>query len=219
MPTGTTVNGSAFGTAYGGQLSDWVNVGTAPVVLTEPGVAPAITSGTTATSIVGTPFNYTVTTTGSPTPAITETGALPTGLTFVDNGNGTATISGTPAAGTGGSYTITITATNTVDGVAQGVTQGLTLTNAEAPTITSANTATFSTGVAGTYTSPPPAPRLPASTESGTLPTGLTLHRQRQRHRHHRRHPGQHDGGHLPGDDLGDQRLGQHGHAGADHHG
>ena len=28
VPAGTTVNGTAFGTSYGGQLSDWVNLGT-----------------------------------------------------------------------------------------------------------------------------------------------------------------------------------------------
>ena len=82
---------------------------------------------------MGAAFTTTVTTTGEPAPALTETGALPAGLTFVDNGNGTATISGTPAAGTGGSYPITITATN-----ASGTTtQAFTLTNPEAPTITS----------------------------------------------------------------------------------
>jgi len=37
-------------------------------------------------------FTDTVSTTGFPVPAITETGALPTGITFVDNANGTATI-------------------------------------------------------------------------------------------------------------------------------
>ena len=36
VPAGTTVNGAAFGTAYGGQLSDWVNLGTgATETLTE----------------------------------------------------------------------------------------------------------------------------------------------------------------------------------------
>ena len=34
--------------------------------------------------------------------ALSETGKLPTGVTFTDNGNGTATIAGTPAADTGG---------------------------------------------------------------------------------------------------------------------
>jgi hypothetical protein len=32
---------------------------------------------------------------------LTLTGALPSGVTFTDNGNGTGTLSGTPAAGTG----------------------------------------------------------------------------------------------------------------------
>jgi hypothetical protein len=36
-------------------------------------------------------------------------------VSFIDNGNGTATISGTPAAGSAGSYPITITASNGVD--------------------------------------------------------------------------------------------------------
>ena len=49
---------------------------------------------------------------GSPTCGLSETGALPPGVTFKDNGDGTATLSGTPAAGTGGTYPFTITATN-----------------------------------------------------------------------------------------------------------
>ncbi len=108
-----------------------------------PSSAPAA-----ATSIVGAPFSTTVVTTGAPVPALTETGALPAGITFTDNGNGTATIAGTAAAGTGGSYPLTITATSS----AGTATQAFTLTNAEAPTITSPSAVTFSTGVASTYT-------------------------------------------------------------------
>ena len=37
---------------------------------------------------------------------------LPTGVTFTDNGNGTATLAGTPASGSNSSYPITIGATN-----------------------------------------------------------------------------------------------------------
>ena len=48
-----------------------------------------------------------------PNPAITETGALPGGVTFTDNHNGTATLAGTPATGSGGFYNFTIRATNT----------------------------------------------------------------------------------------------------------
>ena len=172
VPLGTTVNGSAFGTSYGGTLSDWVNVGATPLTLVE-NVGATFTSAASATSIVGAPFTFTVTTTGAPTPTLTETGALPNGITFTDNGNGTATIAGTSTAGTGGSYPITITANNQVGTPA---TQTFTLTNAEAPTITSGTTATFTTGVAGTYaitTTGFPAPTLTLS--AGTLPTGLTF--------------------------------------------
>src|ERR1039457_7299959 len=88
VPPGTTVNGSAFGQPYGGDLSNWVNLGTnATETLTEH-VGPAILSPASASSIVGAPFSFTVSTTGAPTPAITGTGVLPGGLTFTDNGNG-----------------------------------------------------------------------------------------------------------------------------------
>ncbi len=111
MPNGTTEGGAAFGEAYGGGLSDWVNMaGGSTLTLTE-NVAPTITSAATATSNVGAAFSFTMTTTGEPAPALSESGTLPTGLNFVDNGNGTATISGTPASGTGGTYPLTITAT------------------------------------------------------------------------------------------------------------
>jgi hypothetical protein len=171
VPPGTTVNSAAFGQAYGGTLSDWANLGTnATETLTE-NVAPTITSSSSATAIVGTPFSFTVDATGAPAPAITETGALPAGITSKDNGNGTATIAGTAAAGSGGSYPITLTAANSVGGASQ----SFTLTNAEAPTITSPSTATFTTGVAGTYTITTTGYPAPAVTETGTLPSGLSF--------------------------------------------
>lgn len=169
VPPGTTVNGAPFGQAYAGQRSDWLTVGSTPVVLNE-NVAPTITSSAAATSIVGAPFTFTIYTTGAPTPAITETGALPSGLTLTDNGNGTATISGTSATGSGGSYPITISAAN--GAVA---TQAFVLTNAEAPSITSAAATTFVVGTPKTYTVTttgyPPA----TITESGALPAGLAF--------------------------------------------
>jgi hypothetical protein len=76
--------------------------------------AAAITSAGSTTFAVGTAGTFTVTTTGTPTPTLSETGALPSGVTFNDNGNGTATLGGTPAAGTAGSYPITIKAHNGV---------------------------------------------------------------------------------------------------------
>jgi hypothetical protein len=90
-----------------------------------------------------------VTATGAPTPSVTQTGALPGGLTFVDNGNGTATLSGTPSAGTAGSYPLTITATN---GIGTPATQSVTLTVNQAPAITSGASATFTAGSVGSFT-------------------------------------------------------------------
>ena len=53
-----------------------------------------------------------MTTSGSPSPSLSEVGALPTGITFADNGDGTGTLSGTPAATTGGTYSLTFSAHN-----------------------------------------------------------------------------------------------------------
>jgi hypothetical protein len=92
--------------------------------LTVP-VAPAITSASATTFTAGTPGTFTVSTTGFPTPSLSETGSLPTGVTFVDNANGTATLSGTPGSGTGGTYPITITAHN---GTSPDAVQDFTLT-------------------------------------------------------------------------------------------
>ncbi len=171
VPPGTTVNGSAFGQPYGGDLSDWVSLGTGATETLTENVGPSILSASSARSVVGAPFSFTVSATGAPTPAITETGVLPGGLTFTDNGNGTATIAGTSTAGSGGSYPITINATNSVGGASQ----ALTLTNSEAPSITSPAVATFSTGVAGTYAVTTTGYPAAAITESGALPTGMSF--------------------------------------------
>jgi hypothetical protein len=88
-------------------------------------VAPAITSAASASFTAGTAGTFTIDTTGGPTPSITQTGSLPNGITFVDNGDGTATLSGTPASGTAGSYPLTISASN---GVGVAATQQFTLT-------------------------------------------------------------------------------------------
>ena len=49
---------------------------------------PAISSAGATAFAVGTEGTFTVTATGSPPPSISETGALPSGVTFVNNGNG-----------------------------------------------------------------------------------------------------------------------------------
>ncbi len=112
-----------------------------------PRIAPTIWGSGLATFNEGAAGSYTVLATGEPVPSLTETGALPSGVTFVDNGDGTATLAGTPAVGTGGDYVLSITATNSV-GTA---TQAFTLTIAAPPTITSPAATTFSVGCAGSF--------------------------------------------------------------------
>jgi YVTN family beta-propeller protein len=142
-------------------------------VLTPVTVAPKISSGAAATFTVGAKGSFTVTATGTPAPTLTETGTLPKGVTFKNNGNGTATVSGTPAAGTGKAYAITIQASN---GVGTPASQAFKLTVHQAAGITSKAAATFTAGKKGTFeitTSGYPA--ATTITESGTLPKGVTF--------------------------------------------
>jgi len=147
---------------------------------------PAITSGNAATFTVGSAGTFTVTTSTYPEQAassLSETGTLPSGVGFVDNGNGTATLSGTPAAGTGGSYPITITASN---GALRPATQSFTLTVDQAPAITTlvntstmiaTTTPTFTVGTSGSYTVSATGFPLPTITDScpSDLPSDLTF--------------------------------------------
>jgi putative Ig domain-containing protein len=87
--------------------------------------APTITSANNVAFAIGTASSFLVMATGNPMPTLTETGALPAGVTFTDNHNWSATLGGTPAAGTAATYPITITATN---GVGAPAVQNFTLT-------------------------------------------------------------------------------------------
>jgi len=133
---------------------------------------PAVTSANQTTFTVGSTGTFTVTTTGLPAPALSETGALPTGVTFTDNGDGTATLAGRPAAGTGGTYLLTIGAAN---GVAPDASQDFTLTVVEAPTIASLDHASFGVGEAGTFTFHTTGSPTPTVSETGGLPTGVSF--------------------------------------------
>ncbi len=127
---------------------------------------PVITSANTATFAVGNAGSFQVNGKGFPVPTFSETGPLPSGVTLSPSG----LLSGSPAAGTGGSYHVTIRATN---GLATDATQAFTLIVNQPPAITSANTATFAVGVAGSFTVTAtgyPAPTLP---ETGALPSGV----------------------------------------------
>jgi hypothetical protein len=90
----------------GGETDDLDNV-----VLSTPS-KPKLTAAAKEAFTTGTAGSFTIKAAGSPFPALTESGTLPSGVTFVDNGDGTATISGTPAAGSAGTYPVMITASN-----------------------------------------------------------------------------------------------------------
>ena len=142
------------------------NSGAAMTVVYTP---PAITSGNTTTFVVGTAGSFTVTTTGFPTPTVAESGTLPNGVTFDTSTN---KLSGTPAAGSGGTYPITFTATNAAGSTPA---QTFTLTVNQAPAITSANSTTFTKGTAGTFTVTAtgyPSPTI--NLTSGSLPAGVS---------------------------------------------
>ena len=132
---------------------------------------PTVTSAATATFTIGKASSFKVATTGSPAAALTEAGTLPQGLNFVDNGGGKATLSGTPAAGTSGTYPLTITAANS----AGSTPQSFTLVVNQVPTVTSAATTTFTAGSAGTFTVTTAGFPTPALTFTGTLPSPLNF--------------------------------------------
>ncbi len=138
--------------------------------LTVSGIAPTISSGASTTFTVGSAGSFSVTTTGTPKPALTESGPLPGGVTFVDNGNGTATIAGTPTVS--GPFLITITASN---GVSPNATQSFTLTVDQAPAFTSSTSTTFTVGTAGTFTATATGYPAPTFSETGILPSGVTF--------------------------------------------
>jgi hypothetical protein len=137
--------------------------------------SPSITSGATASVGLRAPLDFQVTTTGTPTPTLSESGVLPAGVSFVDNGDGTAELIGAPAVGTAGAYPITITASN---GVGSPASQPFTLTvtsGSSAPAIVSPPSDTETFGVSFTYTVMTTGYPVPTLKKTGNLPAGVTF--------------------------------------------
>jgi hypothetical protein len=183
LPVGVTFTAGANGTAT---LSGTPTVaGSYPLTFTATNVNgvttqafvltvnPPITFTTAAaaTFTVGTTSTFTVQATGTPLPTLTRTGTLPAGVTFVNNGNGVGTLSGRPAAGTGGVYPITITATNT----GGSTTQAFVLTVGQVPAFTGQST--FLLGRNRTINVAINTTGFPAATltKTGNLPNGLVF--------------------------------------------
>jgi hypothetical protein len=73
---------------------------------------PSVTSADAVSLPAQQADSFTVCTSAVPAATIVAAGALPNGVSFVDNGDGTGTLSGTPASGTEGTYPLTFTAAN-----------------------------------------------------------------------------------------------------------
>jgi hypothetical protein len=154
-------------TASDGPLTDTTQAFTLIV-----GGLPAITSSDSVTFTVGEPGAFLVTSAGDPTPALSEIGVLPAGVTFTDNNDGTATLAGTPGPGTDGPYSIAIVAIN---GTNPPVLQTLTLTVEEEPSVTSGEQAGFTLGQPGSFTITTTGYPTAGLKINGVLPDGLGI--------------------------------------------
>jgi hypothetical protein len=119
----------------------------------------------------GQAFSFTVTTTGSPAPAVTRAGQLPAGVNFIANGDGTATILGTPRGSAAGPYPVTLTARNS-SGI---VTQHFVLTVNRAPVLRTTGTIRTEVGASVQHAISTKGFPVPALAESGPLPGGLSF--------------------------------------------
>jgi hypothetical protein len=157
---------------YSGDIHFSSSETTVPLAIVPVDAPPEVTSPDATAFQSGTTGSFTVTTTGYPTPSILEEGALPSGVTFVDGGNGTATLSGVPTRT--GTFPIQIQASN---GLSPSADQAFVLTVAPPtpPRFTSADTAKFTKGVASGFTVSASGSPAPTFSVKPALPAGLTI--------------------------------------------
>lgn len=128
---------------------------------------PDITSGPTAAFAVGVSEKVDLTSTGYPAPAFSETGTLPHGLKLTSKG----VLQGTPAAGSQGTYDITLRASN---GIGTPATQDFVVVVEGPAEFLNPSTATFTVGQLGTFPiSTSGFLKTPVISKTGTLSAGL----------------------------------------------
>jgi Immunoglobulin domain len=133
--------------------------------------APRILNSGTTEFLVDESSDFIFSSTGTPLATWTETGALPSGVTFVSNGDGTATLAGTPTAT--GTFPLTVTAAN---GVSPNATQNFSLfVETQAPAFTSVSSASFIEDLSDTFSVTTTGGPIPSLTETGPLPPGITF--------------------------------------------
>jgi hypothetical protein len=137
------------------------------------GVMPSFTSAAAGTADVQESFSFLITTNGSPAPKISESGGLPAGLKFTDNGDGTATIAGIPTKAGNGVFKLKFSARSS----AGAATQSFTLDVDEIPKINlHSPTPVFNTVAGGSYTFKTSEYGAAIPTLSvADLPTGVTF--------------------------------------------
>jgi hypothetical protein len=96
-----------------------------PMIATLGAPVPVITSGASATATVGVPTSMALGASSAPVASVSVSGVLPAGFTVVEQGNGTATLTGTATAADVGTYHLTVVADN---GVGASASQAFTLT-------------------------------------------------------------------------------------------
>jgi hypothetical protein len=174
LPSGLTFDRTTY-TLSGSPAAG--TVGTYPLTFTvHNGVGPDATQKFTLTVnpaafTVGSSGSFTVRSLGAATSPLHETGTLPSGVTFTDNHNGTATVAGTPAADTGGTFAFSITSTT----AAGSISQSFTLTVDQAASITSADNTAFMAGTSGSFTVTTTGYPTATLSETGALPSGVTF--------------------------------------------
>jgi DNA-binding beta-propeller fold protein YncE len=147
-------------------------VSTGVVSQLTPGISPGFGTGGSAVFTTGNSGTFTVTTTGSPVPAVSLAGKLPPGVKFTPGQQGDAVLSGTPAAGSGGTYRLTLDASN---GVTPAATEAFTLTVRQAPSIVSPGRAEFRYGRRTRFVVRSKGFPFPTFRVVGRLPRGFTF--------------------------------------------
>ncbi|MDQ2697571.1 MAG: putative Ig domain-containing protein, partial [Actinomycetota bacterium] len=131
-------------------------------------VPPSFTAAAPPAATVGAAYSYTFTAAGIPDPTFSlESGSLPAGMALASDG----VLGGTPAAGSGGSYPLTVRAAN----AAGDVTAPVTLIVNQAPTITSAASASFLAGTFRSFTITTSGFPAPSISLARDLPPGLAF--------------------------------------------
>lgn len=167
-----TVLGDGAVLVAGGEAGSSVTSASSLYTVQAPMAPPAFTSAATADIQTGISTSITISATGSPAPTLSESGTLPPGLSFSAGQGGTATISGTPTAGSATSYQVTIVATN---GVGSPAVQQLLLQYTRQPAVTTKPLVPARVGTVLHWTVRANGVPLPSLTVTGTLPKGITF--------------------------------------------